>query len=108
MIEDDIFRRYDIRNIKNHPYFNEIIKKDKILKKIKMSQNELKTQLEKNYEKFSVKSRKDKKMFLSKFGIKTRTPIHKNYQKIENGIAYKNFNFDLFAVLERKVEKNNK
>ena len=96
MICDDIFQRYDIRNVKNHPYFNGCIKKDKILKKIKMSQSELKTQLEKNYEKYSIKSRKDKKMFLSKFGDKTRTPVHKNYQKIENLIVDKNFDFDLF------------
>jgi len=108
MIQDDIFKRYDIRNIKNHLYFNGVIKKDKVLKKIKMSQNELKCQLEKNYEKFSIKSRKDKKMFLSKFGTKTRTPIHKNYQKIENMITYQNFDFDLFTVFERNVEKDNK
>ena len=96
MICDDIFQRYDIRNVKNHPYFAGCIKKDKILKKIKMSQSELKTQLEKNYEKYSIKSRKDKKLFLSKFGDKTCTPVHKNYQKIENLIVDKNFDFDLF------------
>lgn len=96
MICDNIFQRYDIRNVKNHPYFSGCIGKEKILKKIKMSQSELKTQLEKNYEKYSIKSRKDKKMFLSKFGDKTRTPVHKNYQKIENLIVDKNFDFDLF------------
>ncbi len=96
MICDDVFQRYDIRNVKNHPYFAGCIKKDKILKKIKMSQSELKTQLEKNYEKYSIKSRKDKKLFLSKFGNKTCTPVHKNYQKIENLIVDKNFDFDLF------------
>ncbi len=96
MICDDVFQRYDIRNVKNHPYFTGCISKDKILKKIKMSQSELKTQLEKNYEKYSIKSRKDKKLFLSKFGDKTCTPVHKNYQKIENLIVDKNFDFDLF------------
>lgn len=97
MICNDIFQRYDIRNVKNHPYFTGLINKDKILKKIKMSQNELKSQLEKNYEKYSIKNRKDKKMFLSKFGDKTKTPVHKNYQKIENGIICKNFDFNLFS-----------
>ena len=96
MICDDVFQRYDIRNVKNHLYFAGCISKDKILKKIKMSQSELKTQLEKNYEKYSIKSRKDKKLFLSKFGDKTCTPVHKNYQKIENLIVDKNFDFDLF------------
>jgi len=96
MISEDIYQRYDIRNVKNHPYFSGLIKKEKTLKKIKMSQNELKSQLEKNYERFSIKNRKDKKMFLSKFSDKTCTPIHKNYQKIENSILLKNFDFNLF------------
>lgn len=97
MICDDIFQRYDIRNIKNHPYFTGLIKKDKILKKIKMSQNELKSQLEKNYQYYGIKSRKDKKLFISKFSDKTCTPVHKNYQKIENLIISKNFDFNFFC-----------
>jgi len=96
MICEDIYQRYDIRNVKNHLYFNGLICKEKILKKIKMSQSELKNQLEKNYERYSIKSRKDKKMFVSKFGDKTCTPVHKNYQKIENLIASNNFDFKLF------------
>ena len=96
MICDDVYQRYDIRNIKNHPYFNRLINKEKILKKIKMSQSELKYQLEKNYQKYSIKNRKDKKLFISKFGTKTRTPVHKNYHKIESKIVCDSFNFSIF------------
>ena len=96
MICTDLKERYDIRNIKTHPFFNGEILKEKRLRKIKMSSNEFKTKLEKNYEKFFIKNRKDKKMFLSKFGNNLKTPIHKNYEKIEKSIVEKNFDFDLF------------
>jgi len=96
MICNDLKERYDIRNIKSHPFFRTEIMREKRLRKIKMSSSELKSKLEKNYERFSIKNRKDKKMFLSKFGNNLKTPVHKNYEKIEKSIVEKNFDFDLF------------
>jgi len=96
MINVDMDSRFDIFQVKNHPYFKGIKFKEVFEKRKRMSKKELVDKLEKNFTKFDIRTSNDKKIFLSKFLKVSCIPIHARYKILEKKICDSKFDFDFF------------
>lgn len=93
MIIEDIEKRFDIRQVLNHPYF------ENFKKNINFSpeNNTLNFSiiLEKNMKKFNIVEKNHKKIFLSKFFMEKYSQIPKKYKEIDKIIERDKFSFCL-------------
>ena len=97
MIEENLEKRYNINDVMNHQFFNNVSKKFENFKKVKILSNyELERIMEKNCDKFQIIDKYHKKTFGNKFLFKNITmSLTNNYRNIEKRINENKFNFSL-------------